>query len=161
MATDNGERERLINTIDRTAQEGLPLFEELARNRPDLKLDRWGAYEVLCHIVYFYEAAIQGWEAVRRGGPPFRYDVHVDELNARTVARLTGIGLPELVAEIRRLHKLYLEEARVAPNLDAVGVIRWDDSETTIRGRLQTNNRHWEEHIREWRELVQGTGATP
>ena len=156
MAASNGERETLINTIDNTFKEGLPFFENVANEYPDLKVGEWGAREVLCHVVFFHEVAVIGWEAIRRGGPPYTFNVVLDELNARAVARLEGVTVPQLAAEIRRLHALYLKEARLAPDLDAVGVVRWDDSTSTVRQRLVSNNRHFEDHIREWTELVEG-----
>ena len=133
------------------------MFEEIASNSPETRVGDWGAREVLCHMVYYHEVAVEGWEAVRPGGPPYRFDVHVDELNARIIARQAGKNLRELVAEIRRLHELYLNEARIAPDLDAVGMVRWDDSTSTIRQRLVSNNRHWQDHIREWRDLLDQT----
>ena len=154
MSNRDEERERLIHTLDKSVEEGLALFEEIASNSPEARVGDWGAREVLCHMVYYHEVAVEGWEAVRRGGPPYRFDVHVDELNARIIARQAGKNVQELVAEIRRLHELYLNEARTAPDLDVVGVVRWDDSTSTIRQRLASNNRHWQDHIREWRDLL-------
>ena len=109
MAASNGERETLINTIDNTFQHGLPFFEQIANEHPDMKIGEWGVREVLCHVVFFHEVAVIGWEAIRRGGPPYTFNVLLDELNARAVARLEGVSVPQLAAEIRRLHALYFE----------------------------------------------------
>ena len=136
MADRDEERERLINTIDKSMEDGLALLEEIATDSPEARVGDWSARDVLCHMVYYHEVAVEGWEAIRRGGPPYRFDVHVDELNARIIAREAGKTTQELIAEIRRLHVLYLNEARIAPDLDAVGVVRWDDSTSTIRQRL-------------------------
>ena len=167
MAPENGERERLISTFRTTVDEGLKFFGGLSGTSPDVKVDDWGIKEVLSHIIWWHQSAAEGFASIRRGGPPFTYD-HIEELrgrtlgmdegsavlNARAISTHAGKSVQELIDEIRRATEFFLEEARLAPDLDVPTQIRWEGSTSTIRRRLNTFNNHVQGHVDSFKEAM-------
>jgi len=148
----NDEREVLIQTLDTTVREGLGFFGRLADT--PVRVGVWGPKEVLSHLLFYHQLAIEGMKSIRGGGAPYKMDAHVDQLNARAVAREAGRTIEELIADIQRAHRDLLEEGRLAPDLGAVAVVRWDDTTSTVRHRFTSYNDHWLGHVRDWTEAI-------
>ncbi len=143
--------ESWIAALDKVVEEGLGYFEGPAGSS-QARVGDWGPEEVLAHLVFWHEASVRGMEFVANGAPPHRLELPVDEANARAVAERRGNGLPELVADARRVHLRFAEAARAVGDPYATVVIRADGSEADVRQRFDITTNHWREHVRQLRE---------
>ena len=78
-----------IATLERNVEAGLAYFQGPG-GQAKVKVGRWGPREVLCHLVWWHQATVEGMESVLSGGDPYRFYASVDEMNARAVGRLAG-----------------------------------------------------------------------
>src|SRR5206468_2025898 len=86
------------------------LFSELERQwrggpggEARSKGEKWGPREVLCHLVWWHQATVEGMESVLSGGKPYRFYASIDEMNARAVGRLAGQDIAQLAELVRQL----------------------------------------------------------
>jgi hypothetical protein len=148
--TTHKQVESLLAALDATVQDALAYFEGPG-STSRARIDEWGAWEVLCHFVFWHEATIAGMESVARGGAPYRLEAGVDELNARTIAKHQGKSFLDLIARLRELQEQLQQAARSLPDLEAPVMVRTDGSGLSGRERLEIMNRHWEQHVAELR----------
>jgi hypothetical protein len=87
--------DRLTATVSRFCQiiERLPARALLEKP--------WGPRQVLSHLVYWHEDYVRQIEARRSGMGWLLPEGGFEELNARAVASLAGVGVPTLLARFR------------------------------------------------------------
>ena len=147
MTTDESV-DGLLATLDRTVHEVLAYFEGPG-STSKARVGDWGAWEILCHFVFWHGATSEGMESVARGGAPYRLDAGVDELNDRIIAKHQGESFNQLTARLRELQIRLGQAARSLPDLDAAVILRFDGSMWSGRERLEIINRHWARHVAE------------
>ena len=81
--------EALIRALEQSVEAGLTYFQGPG-GQARIKVGIWGPREVLCHLVWWHQATVEGMESVLSGGKPYRFYASVDEMNARAVGRLAG-----------------------------------------------------------------------
>src|SRR5215510_15589747 len=84
--------EALIRALEQSVASGLTYFQGPG-GHARIKVGVWGPREVLCHLVWWHQATVEGMESVAKGGAPYRIDASVDHMNARAVGRLAGRDL--------------------------------------------------------------------
>src|SRR5262249_62000612 len=82
----------LITTLEQSVASGLAYFKGPG-GQSKVMIGHWGPREVLCHLVWWHQATVEGMESVAKGGAPYRIDASVDHMNARAVGRLAGRDL--------------------------------------------------------------------
>lgn len=148
--------EPLIASVESAVKSALAYFEGPGANSK-VKVGTWTPREVLCHMIYWHQATLDGMESVARGGEPYRIYADTDEMNARAVGRASGKSVKQLVDEARQLQARLVAASRKMPDLNATVVIRGDGTEQSARQRLERIAHHWNEHIQELKNL--GTGG--
>lgn len=146
--TTNKQDDSLLAALDKTVQGVLAYFDGPGATTR-ARIGDWGAWEVLCHFLFWHEATIEGMESVARGGGPYRLDADTDELNARTIAKYQGSSFPDLVARLRELEKRLQRAVRNLPNWDVPVMMRLDGTTRSGRERLETIKQHWARHVAE------------
>ena len=79
----------LIATLEQSVESGLAYFQGPG-GQSKVMIGHWGPREVLCHLVWWHQATVEGMESVAKGGAPYRIYASVDEMNARAVGRMAG-----------------------------------------------------------------------
>lgn len=143
--TTHEQVDRLLAALDKTVEDVLAYFAG-AGAISKARVGEWGAWEVLCHFVFWHEATIAGMESVARGGAPYRLDADADALNARELAKRQGKSFLELTARLRELQAQLSRAARSLPDLDAAVIVRANGSTLSGRERLEIMQRHWNQH---------------
>ena len=82
----------LIATLEQSVESGLAYFQGPG-GQSKVMIGHWGPREVLCHLVWWHQATVEGMESVAKNGAPYRIDASVDHMNARAVGRLAGRDL--------------------------------------------------------------------
>jgi hypothetical protein len=148
QVTTHEQVDSLLAALDKTV-EGVLAYFEGPGSTSKARVGEWGAWEVLCHFVFWHEATIQGMESVARGGASSQLDVGVDDLNARVIAENQGKGFLDLTARLRELQGQLQRAARSLPDLDSPVMVHADGKMLSGRERLEIMNRHWGEHLAE------------
>lgn len=139
-------REQLISTLNQTVEETLGYFEGMGRSSA-ARIDQWGASETLAHLPYWHYATAWGIASAGAGGPPWQVSAGADQTNATCLTLHQGESIPDLVAQLRRLHGRLVRVAAGASDLDAAA-FRMPDGRTVSTGqRLETIARHWRGHL--------------
>jgi DinB superfamily len=138
--------EALIGALEQSVDAGLTYFVGPG-GEARIKVGTWGPREVLCHLVWWHQATVEGMESVLSGGKPFRFYASTDEMNARAVGRLAGQDIAQLAELARQLQARLVKAARALPDLDATVLVTGDGSRRSVRQRLETIARHWTEHV--------------
>jgi hypothetical protein len=146
--TAEKQADNILDTLDKTVRDVLAYFEGQG-SKSKARVGDWGAWEVLCHFVFWHEATIEGMESVASGGSPYRLNAATDELNARTIAKYQGESFSDLTALLRELEEQLQQAARGLPDLDAPVIMRVDGTTLSGRERLEVINRHWANHVAE------------
>ncbi len=136
----------LLAALDRTVQSVLAYFEGPGSSSK-ARIDEWGAWDVLCHFVFWHEATAAGMASVASGDAPKTLDAGTDELNARVIAAHQGRSFLDLTVRLRELHGQLQRAARSLPDLDAPVIVLEDGRTLSGRQRLEIMNRHWNEHL--------------
>ena len=139
--------EDLVKALEQSVGAGLAYFEGPGGNA-SVKIGKWGPREVLCHLVWWHQATVEGMESVLSGGKPYRFYASVDEMNARAVGRFAGKDMTELVELGRQLQARLVKAARAIPDPSATVLVTGDGSGRSVQQRLETIARHWSEHVR-------------
>src|SRR5262249_1946832 len=113
-----------------------------------IKVGLWGPREVLCHLVWWHQATVEGMESVLSGGNPYRFYASVDEMNARAVGRLAGRDIAALAEIARQLQARLVKAARALPDPNATVLVTGAGSGRSGLTRLEPIARHWSEHVR-------------
>lgn len=140
------ELEGLLTNLNTTVEEALAYFEGPGATSTT-RVGDWGPREVLCHFLFWHQLTAEGMESATRGRSPRILDASTDELNARTIARHAGEGIPQLLAHARRLQERLVRAARRLPTLDVAVMQRQDGPPLSARERLDRIPRHWQSHI--------------
>lgn len=148
QVTTHEQVERLLGALDRTVDRVLAYFEGPG-SASETRIGDWGAWEILCHFVFWHEATAEGMASVARGGVPKQLDADTDELNARVIAAHQGQSFLDLTAHLRELHGQLQQAARSLPDLDLPVIVLIDGRTLSGRQRLEMMNRHWDEHLTE------------
>src|SRR5262249_60449161 len=93
--------EALIRALDQSVASGLSYFQGPG-GQARIKVGVWGPREVLCHLVWWHQATVEGMESVLSGGKPHRFYASVDEMNARAVGRLADRDMAQLADLVRQ-----------------------------------------------------------
>lgn len=146
--------EDLIRALERSIETGLAHFQGQGGQARG-KVGIWGPREVLCHLVWWHQATVEGMESVLSGGKPYRFYAPVDEMNARAVGRLAGKDIAELAELARQFQARLVKAAQALPDPNATVLIFGDGSGRSVLQRLETIAHHWSEHVR----ALQALGA--
>jgi len=138
--------ETLIRALEQSVEAGLTSFQGPG-GQTRIKVGIWGPREILCHLVWWHQATVEGMESVLAGGKPYRFYASVDEMNARAVGRLAGHDIAQLVELVRQLQGRLVKAARALPDPNATVLVTDDGSGRSVVQRLETIARHWSEHV--------------
>lgn len=144
--------ESLITALEQSVEAGLSYFQS-TQGQSHVKIGRWGARELLCHLVWWHQATAEGMEAVASGGTPYRIYASVDEMNARAVGRLSGKTVDQLAELTRQWHARLVKAARGCADLNATVLVFGDGSGRSVQQRLEAMAHHWSEHLKELKAL--------
>ena len=144
--------ERLIDALKQSVETGLTYFQGPGK-QAKIRVGRWGPREVLCHLVWWHQATVEGMESVLSGGPPYRIYASVDEMNARAVGRLAGKNIDQLADLVHQFQARLLTAAHALPDAQTTVMILGDGSERSVQQRLETIPQHWDDHVKELRAL--------
>ena len=138
--------EALIRALEQSVASGLIYFQGPG-GQARVKVGMWGPREVLCHLVWWHQATVEGMESVLSGGKPYRFYASIDEMNARAVGRLAGQDIAQLAELVRQLQARLVKAARALPDPNATVLITDAGSGRSALQRLETIARHWSEHV--------------
>jgi hypothetical protein len=149
----------LIATLERSVEAGLAYFQGPG-GQSKVKIGHWGPREVLCTLVWWHQATVEGIESVAKGGAPYHIYASVDEMNARAVGRLAGRELNQvgtygesLVDLARQWQQRLVKAARALPDPNTTVLIMGDGSGRSVKQRIETIAQRWNEIIRELQAL--------
>ena len=149
----------LIATLERSVEAGLAYFQGPG-GQSKVMIGHWGPREVLCHLVWWHQATVEGMESVAKGGAPYRIDASVDHMNARAVGRLAGRDLNQpttygvsLVDLARQWQARLVQAVRTIPDPNTIILVMGDGSGRSVQQRLETMAHHWSERVTELRAL--------
>jgi hypothetical protein len=144
--------EGLIAALERSVTDGLAYFQGPG-GQSKVKVGRWGPREVLCHLVWWHQATVEGMESVLSGGAPYRIYASVDEMNARAVGRLAGRNINQLADLVSQFQARLVKVVRALPDVQATVLVMGDGSGRSVQQRLETMAHHWDEHVKELQAL--------
>jgi hypothetical protein len=144
----SGQLDQLITALERSVGNGVTYFEGPG-STSTVKIGRWYSREVLCHLVWWHQATVEGVEAVASGGAPYHIYASTDEMNARAVGRLSGKTMPQMVEMARQWQTRLGAAVRTLPDANATVLVRGDGTAISAQQRLETMAQHWDEHVRE------------
>lgn len=144
----SGQIDQLITALERSVGNGLAYFEGPG-STSQVKIGRWHAREVLCHLLWWHQATVEGIESVASGGAPYHIYASTDEMNARAVGRLSGRTISQMTASVRQWQARLVTAARTLANPGATVLIRGDGTELSAQQRLEAITHHWDEHVKE------------
>ena len=149
----------LLTTLEQNVESGLAYFQGPG-GQAKVMIGHWGPREVLCHLVWWHQATVEGMESVAAGGAPYRVYASVDQMNARAVGRMAGKDINQadtygasLVDSARQLQARLMKAARALPDPNATVLIMGDGSGRSVQQRLETVAHHWNEHVKELQAL--------
>ena len=149
----------LIAALEQSVEAGLAYFQGPG-SQSQVKIGHWEPREVLCHLVWWHQATVEGMESVAKGGAPYRIYASVDEMNARAVGRMAGKHInqadtygPSLVELARQWQARLVQAVRTIPDPNTTVLVMGDGSGRSIRQRLETMAQHWNEHVTELQAL--------
>ena len=112
---------------------------------------RWSVRDIIAHVTWWEEEALEHLPLVREGGRPPRYSVRyggIDAFNALMTERRRHLSLAEVLRQHDAVHARLVEYVRGAPE-------ELFTRETRFRRRLRLDTYgHYPKHaraIREWR----------
>jgi len=144
----SGQVDQLVSALERSVGNGLAYFEGPGSTTA-VKIGRWHSREVLCHLVWWHQATVEGVEAVAAGGGPYHVYASTDEMNARAVGRLSGKTMPQMIEMVRQWQARLGAAVRTLPDLNATVLVRGDGTALSAQQRLETMAQHWDEHVGE------------
>jgi endonuclease/exonuclease/phosphatase (EEP) superfamily protein YafD len=144
--------DNLITELEQSVEAGLVHFQGPG-GQSHVTIGRWHPREVLCHLVWWHQATVEGMEAVASGGTPYRIYASVDEMNARAVGRLAGKSVAQLVELARGYQARLVKAARALSDLNTTVLVFGDGNGRSALQRLETISKHWGEHVKELQAL--------
>jgi len=149
----------LIATLEQSVESGLAYFQGPG-GQSNVMIGHWTPREVLCHLVWWHQATVEGMESVAKGGTPYHIYASVDEMNARAVGRMAGKDInqsgtygPSLVELAQQWQARLVQAARALPDPNTTVLIMGDGSGRSVQQRLETIGQHWNEHVKELQAL--------
>ena len=146
--SEQDQREELIARLEDAVDAGLDYFLREGRTS-DVKVGDWGVWEVLCHMVYWHRATVDGVESIMAGGGPYLIDGETDEVNQRFIASMAGQGADELVDTVRGLQTRLVAAIRRMDDPAQTVFVRHNGASASALDRLQVMTRHWSSHVDE------------
>ena len=152
LPTQNSQ-EQLIETLEETVNDALEYLtgEGLASQA---KVGDWGAWEVLCHMIYWHQATTDGIESVASGGDPRQIEAESDEVNARIIESMSGKTVEELAREVREIQGRLISAVHSIPDPSSTVFIRMSGAESSANERLQMMAGHWQGHVEELKRAI-------
>jgi hypothetical protein len=144
--------EERITALEQSVEAGLAYFQGPG-GQAKVKIGHWGPREVLCTLVWWYQATVEGMESVLSGGKPYRFYASVDEMNARAVGRAAGKDIAQLANTARQLQARLVQAARALPDLNTTVLVSGDGRGRSALQRLETMAQHWNERVKELQTL--------
>ena len=141
MATDQAVDD-LIAPLQQSVTSGLGHFQRLAAGGK-IRMGTWGPREVLCHLVWWHQATVEGMESVRSGGAPYRIYAATEEMNARAVGRLAGQTMHQLAEQVEQFQTRLVTAVHALPTLSTTVFVHADGSEDSAQTRLEAITRDW------------------
>jgi vancomycin permeability regulator SanA len=108
---------------------------------------------MLCHLVWWHQATVEGMESVLSGGAPYRIYASVDEMNARAVGRLAGTNITHMADMVRQFQTRLVKAARAFTDAQTTVLALGDGTSRSVLQRLETIAHHWDEHVKELQAL--------
>ncbi len=142
----------LVASLQQAFDAGISYFRAEAES--EVRMDLWTPREVLCHMIYWHQATIDGIESVASGGEPHRIYASTDEMNARAVGRAAERDVPRLIEDIMPLQERLVDGARGLEDPDATVLIRADGTELSAAQRLEGITKHWLGHLEELNAIL-------
>jgi len=149
----------LIATLEQSVESGLAYFQGPG-GQSKVMIGRWGPREVLCHLVWWHQATVEGMESVAKGGAPYCIYASVDQMNARAVGRMAGRDVNQsgtygvsLVDLARQWQERLVQAVRTISDLNTTVLVMGDGSKRSVQQRLETIAHHWNEHVTELQAL--------
>ena len=137
-----------IASLEKVVESGLDYFGGEGATS-EARIDLWTPRDVLCHMLYWHQATVEGMESVASGGEPHKIYASTDEMNARAVGRAAGKNVPQLVDEVKELQARLSASARKLEDPNAVVLIRGNGDELSAVQRLEGIASHWNGHLKE------------
>lgn len=147
-------KEQLLDRLDRAWKD----FEESYAGLSESQLlipnvtGAWSVRDIIAHVTWWEEEALEHLPLIREGGRPPRYSVKyggINAFNALMTERRRGLSLAEVLRQHDEVHARLMAYVRAAPD----ELIR---TETRFRRRLKLDALgHYPIHtraIRAWRE---------
>jgi hypothetical protein len=144
--------EERIAALEQNVEAGLAYFQGPG-GQAKVKIGHWGPREVLCTLVWWHQATVEGMESVLSGGKPYRFYAPADEMNARAVGRAAGKDTAQLADIVRQLQARLVQAARALPDPNATVLVSGDGSGRSALQRLETMAQHWNERVKELQTL--------
>ncbi len=142
----------LVASLQQAFDAGIAYFKAEADS--EARLDLWTPREVLCHMIYWHQATVDGIESVASGGEPHRIYASTDEMNARSVGRAAGRDVTQLIEDIIPLQERLADGARGLEDPDVTVLIRADGTELSAAQRLEGIAKHWIGHLEELNAIL-------
>lgn len=142
----------LVASLQQAFDAGISYFRAEAES--EVRMDLWTPREVLCHMIYWHQATIDGIESVASGGEPHRIYASTDEMNARAVGRAAERDVPRLIEDIMPLQERLVDGARGLEDPDVTVLIRADGTELSATQRLEGIAKHWLGHLEELNAIL-------
>ena len=149
--------ESIIADVEEVVARGISFVQENAES--EVKIDIWTPREVLCHWIYWHAVTAEGMETAVGGEGPHRIFAEVDDMNARSVGRKSGVSVAWLVEEMEELQARLIAAARAMPDPNEVVLVGGDGSEASGVQRLGTIVSHWNAHLEEMAEAAEAASA--
>jgi len=149
--SNQGTQEKLITELDETVADALKYFTKVGQDS-EARVGNWGAWEILCHMIYWHRATAEGIESVASGGRPRRIESETDEANARIIESMSGKTIEELAGEVRDLQARLVSAVRSIPDPTSTVFVRLNGAESSANQRLQMMAGHWRGHAQELKE---------
>jgi hypothetical protein len=141
-----------IATLERNVEAALAYMQG-PDGQAKIKAGQWGPREMLCSLVWWHQATVEGMESVLSGGEPYRFYASVDEMNARAVGRLAGKNINQLADLVRQFQARLGKAAQALPDPQATVVVFGDGSGRSVLQRLETMAQQWDEHLKKLQAL--------
>ena len=144
-------QEQLIAALDQTVSAALEYLTGEG-SASQARVGDWGAWEILCHMIYWHRATTEGIESVASGGNPRQIEAETDEVNARIIESMSGKTIEELAIEVRELQTRLISAVRDIPDPNSTVFVRLGGAASSANERLQMMAGHWRGHVEELKE---------
>ena len=140
--------EKLISSVEQTVQTAMAYFQANAESEERV-VGIWTPREVLCHLIYWHQATLDGITSVAGGGDPLQVHASTDEMNARSVGRQAGTDFGQLIEQLNSIHEGLVGAARSISDPNVVVLVNDGGAGASTVQRLERISHHWNEHLEE------------